>query len=165
MRRILSFYVYFLAVFPIIDIFELVADPRPAVIVRIIVEVVIAYIVIKGYLIGYYHRLSIGSTLYGFGAIGTLIIASILGSFQFYLLAAFALFGCYVLGFSTVARYLRLKTQTRSDNGNAAMEFEKSIDYTEYKGQTIRKSRNYYWVDELRFSDIKKAEAHIENRP
>ncbi len=45
------------------------------------------------------------------------------------------------------------------------MEFEKSIDYTEYKGQTIRKSRNYYWVDELRFSDIKKAEAHIENRP
>ena len=163
MRKILSFYVYCLVIFPIIDIFDLISDPRPAVIIRIIVEVTVAYVVINGYRIGYYQRLRIGSALYGLAAVGTLLVAAMLEMFPFYGLAAFEIFGCYVLGFSAIARSLRVELGTNANNKNATKEFEQSEDYTEYKGHSIRKSRSYYWIGQFRFSDIKKAEAYIEN--
>ena len=163
MSKILSFYVYCLAVFPIVDFFDLISDPRPAVIVRIIVEIIVAYVVIRGYRVGYYQRLRIGSALYGLAAVGTLLVAAMLGMLPFYGLAAFEIVGCYMLGFSAEARALILEIGTNSNNKNAIHEFEESVDYTEYKGHSIRKSRNYYWVGERRFSDIKKAEAYIQN--
>ena len=163
MSKILSFYVYCLAVFPIVELLDLVSDPRPAVIVRMAVAVIVAYLVVNGYRIGYNNRLRIGSAYYGYAAVGTLLIAAVLGNPLFYGIGAFELLGCYFLGFSAVARSLRVELGTNSNNKNAAKEFEQSEDYTEYKGHAIRKSRSYYWIGEFRFSDIKKAEAYIEN--
>lgn len=169
MRKIIGFYVYCLAAFPLISMIALVAitsfsaNPRPIAIARTIVEIIVAYIVINGYRIGYYHRLRIGSAFYGFYAFGTILLAAILGNLLFYGIAVFEVLGCYFLGFSAVARSLRVELGSNSNNRNAAKEFEQSEDYTEYNGHSIRKSRSYYWIGEVRFSDIKKAEAYIEN--
>ena len=79
MRKLISIYVYGLAVLPLLDIIDLASEPRFPALVRVAIGLLVAYLVIHGYRIGHYSRLRIGSFYYGFAAVGTLLIAAILG--------------------------------------------------------------------------------------
>ena len=163
MRKLIHFYVYFMAAIPLIDVLDLISQPRLAVAVRIAIGTSAAFFVISGYQVGHYSRLKFGAFYYGFLSATTLLVSVITGSPIFYFVFGALLVGCYLLGFSSTAQSLMAEKGLISTNKRVIAEFGKSENYAEYKGHNIRKSPNYYWVGELRFSNIKKAEAYIEN--
>jgi hypothetical protein len=163
MRKLITVYVYGLAAIALLQLLGLASGLRITALVHVAIGFIVAYMVIHGYRIGNYPRLKIGSFYYGWISVGTFVLAALSGSVFFYLCSAIAAFGCYTLGFSSEAKSLISENGDLESNTFVKSEYENSEDYIDYKGHAIRKSPNYLWVGTLRFSDVKKAEAYIQN--
>lgn len=163
MRKFIGFYVYGLSILLVFELISLLSTPNPQAIFRTVLALVVTVLVIKGYRVGIYSRLKFGALYYGFWAFGALLIALLLQEPLWYIILGILIFGSYSLGFSATAKALKRENDDIFSNKIVTREFESSEDYTEYKGITIKKSTNYYWIGELRFTNIKEAEAYIEN--
>jgi hypothetical protein len=163
MRKLITVYVYGLAAIALLQLLGLASGIRITALVHVAIAFIVAFMVIHGYRIGNYPRLKIGSFYYGYVSVGTIVLAALSGSVFFYLFSAIAVLGCYTLGFSSKAKSLISENGDVESNSFVKSEYESSEDYIDYKGHAIRKSPNYLWVGKLRFSDVKKAEAYIQN--
>lgn len=164
MRKAITFYVYCLVVLAAFEFVMLLMTQAPASLVRFLLSSVLAYFVVSAYRRGVYSPLRYAAAYFGLIALVNALILFAIGGLLFALIAAVAAFGCYALGFSAEARKLRSGLAKRNDNPSASNEFDSSEDYGEYKGFPIRRSKNYYWVGDFRFSSMKEVEAFVEDR-